>query len=152
MSDFERLFALVALVNDPKTAIENAKAMQEVEAARAGNLKQFKELKAEQIAFNREKDELKAGWASVAEAKSAFNKGCVDLDRERKEVKEMKASALGDVKKARAQINALEGDYKKREAELKAGIKKIEAEVLDAKDRKQQAEDELAHVRQLVGA
>ena len=152
MDDFERLFALAALVSDPKTATENAKAMQAVKAERAENTKAFKEVKAAQIAMNVARQELEAGWKSVDEVKAALRNDKTDLDKERREVADQKASALADVKKARADISGLEAEYKNREIALKSNLGVIEKSIADASARKTQAESELEKIRKVVSA
>ena len=152
MDDFERLFALAALVSDPATAKKNAEALQEIKNGKAENTKAFKEIKAAQIAMNVARQELEAGWKSVDEVKAALRNDKTDLDKERREVADQKASALADVKKARADISGLEAEYKNREIALKFNLGVIEKSIAGANARKTQAESELEKIRKVVSA
>lgn len=152
MDDFERLFALAALVSDPSTAKKNADTLLEIKREREANSKAFKELKAEQIAFNKEKQGLAEGWKSISDAKSALRNEKTDIEKERKGMLEMKASALLDMKKVRQEIANSESDHKKRLNEMAAEIRKLEADVTSAKERKVKAEGELDKIRGLVSA
>lgn len=152
MDDFERLFALAALVSDPATATENAKAMQEVKKGKDENTKSFKEIKAQQIALNKGRQDLESGWKSVGEAKKALKLAEADLEKERREVRDMRASAMAEVKAAQQKIDALEGDYKKRESVLKSELGIIEKAITGAENRKRKAEEDLDMIRKAVNA
>lgn len=150
MDDLDRLFALVDLVSDPKTAKKNADEMKTLQAQKRENTQLLKEVNTLKFEVNKDKERLKLGWAEINDARASIDNAKADLESERKAVEKMRRDATDDIARKRGDLKAVEDAHARKVSELEGNRKTLEAAIVEARQRKETIEGELEVIRQKV--
>lgn len=147
MDDFEKVFALIDLVSDPKTAKKNADDMKAARALNKENKDLLKKANAdhaaaaaERKAVMEEKAKLENGWAAL---KAAEN----DLKAERASVAIMRKEAGEELNARKDAMKQAEAEAARRLKQKQEELASVEAEVTAAKQRRDEVRGEIEAFR-----
>lgn len=150
MDDLDRLFALVDLVSDPKTAKKNADEMKALRAQRQENTQLLKEANALKFEANKEKERLQLGWSEINDARASLERAKSDLEAEKRAIEKMRRDAVEEVARKRDDFKKVEDAHAKKVSDLEASRKTLEGLIVDARKRKAAIEGELDEIRKKV--
>ena len=151
MEDLDRLFALVDLISDPKTAQKNVAEMKKLKDQEATNKLLLKEVNAVSFENATEKESLDDAWVDLDRARDHQSADELKLAEDRLNADSARQSAIAEDNRRKDKMKEIENTHAKKISELKAKLALVEASVADAVNRKVLAETDLDRMRQRIG-
>ena len=151
MEDLDRLFALVDLISDPKTAQKNVAEMKKLKDQEATNKLLLKEANAVSYAAHADRDSLDGEWVDLNEAREVLKGDQAQMAKGRLDLEAARQSSIAEDNRRKDKMKEIENTHAKKISELKAKLALVEASVADAVNRKVLAETDLDRMRQRIG-